>query len=305
METTKNHVKRGEFVAEIVQLRQIGPELRAMRLALAGSGAGAFADCQPGQFVQLACRDLTSPRSATPLLRRPFSIGGLKITPDRIELEVMFRILGPGTEWLAHRQTSQTINLLGPLGRGFTFPTDKSTPIMLVGGGIGLPPMFFLADRLHEQGYEKVVGFAGARGVHDLVGTVYEEVIDSNDPLKPHGGMQEFARSNTPCVIATDNGSFGYAGSAVDALREYVQRYPEWGRATVYTCGPHGMLKATAQLVLGLNMKCQVCLESYMACGIGVCQSCAVEMAQTSETQKYRLVCAHGPVFDAEKILWE
>ncbi len=174
-----NSVKRGEFVATVVEQRRLfGKNNISLIMEVTEAAAACFARSQPGQFVNLACRDLNEYCCPTPLLRRPFSIAGIfndsvaskpatgndLSNSPRLYLQIIYSVLGPGTNWLAHREAGEQINLLGPLGNGFALPESKDAKVILVGGGVGLPPLYFMADRLARQGYREIVAVAGARG---------------------------------------------------------------------------------------------------------------------------------------------
>lgn len=305
-ENTKKLPRRGEFVATILGQKALGEVHSQMQLKLTGQAAEVFAQAKAGQFLQVACRDLSDSRNAMPLLRRPFSIAGIHKQDDSVIVEFIFRIMGPGTQWLFHRHDGEEVNLMGPLGSSFVMPA-VGRPAILVGGGVGLPPMFFLADQLRRTGCEKILALAAARTESLLTATLVpcDHIVDC---LEPRLRVDEFSRSQTPCIVATDDGSLGFRGLVVTALDEFLKKQPEWHNAVLYSCGPHPMLRALAKYAADRSMDCQVCLEAYMACGIGVCQSCAVAVhsgAAESKEKHYQLVCSHGPVFDAKKIAWD
>jgi len=311
----KSAPRRGQFAGRIAGESLLGSEYRSMVVELTGSGAEVFATAKAGQFVQFACRDLDNSRLPVPLLRRPFSIAGLcyKEEPtkgvDQISIEIIYQVLGPGTRWLAERCQGYTVNILGPLGNGFALPEDKKSPVVLIGGGVGLPPMFFLADQLAQKGYQEVVGFAGVRTWAHLENSIVKDKYQQDVPLEPQSVLQQFNRSGTKSVIATDDGSFGFSGNTVEALGKFLARQDRYQRAQLYACGPEPMLKAAAELAKRLELSCQVCMEAYMACGIGVCQSCVVQIRSQNNREDggegYKLVCTNGPVFDAGKVIWE
>jgi len=271
----------------------------------------------------VACRDLTRSVTSASLLRRPFSIAAIAAEPDLhrpikeaaltdspIYFELIYRIMGPGTTWLAQRSAGQTINLLGPLGNGFTLPKHDQAKVILIGGGVGLPPLLFLAQRLNAAGFKNVVGFAGARSQDLFAGNIGTEKYHAARPLQPQMIVEQFTRSAVPSIIATDDGSCGFAGSIVEAADLFLEHNGDRQDAHLYVCGPAGMLKAAADLAQRRNLPCQVCLEAYMACGIGVCQTCAVRVrtgqsgTESPSNSQYKLVCTNGPVFDSRKILW-
>ena len=326
---------RGEYVGQIVEQRSFGSEHMSVVIELVGAGAEAFSQARAGQFVQIACREggietISAParhhfRQIT-LLRRPFSIAGLQIGPNSstpakaiekddevlVHLEIIYQVVGPGTNWLAQRGSGEKINLLGPLGNGFTPPRDRKSKILLVGGGVGLPPLYLLAGQLARAEYENVIGFGGAQKGNLFAGEVNTDEYQGAEPLKPQMVITQFARSGVSSIAATDDGSFGYEGSVVEALEQFIEAQNDWGGAYLYACGPYGMLKGIAETAQRRNMGCQVCMEAYMACGMGVCQSCVVGVrdSQTktetgADNRKYKLVCSDGPVFDSEMILWD
>ena len=305
---TKASIRRGEFVGAIVHLDSFSEELKSLTLELTGQGAECFVPAKAGQFVQLACRELQNARCPTPLLRRPFSIAGVQYESERVHLEIMYRVMGPGTKWLADRNPGDSINLLGPLGNGFKLPKEPGRPALLIGGGVGLPPMFFLADRLVEAGHKDVTAFVGARGKDQFIGSLCLEAGNPSDPLKPQALIKQFSRSGTGCILATDDGSWGYPGLVVDALDQYLAKQDNPTGVDLYACGPEGMLRAICELAVKYDLPCQVCMEAYMACGIGLCQSCVVQVKSQAakETEpSYKLVCTNGPVFDSRSIVWD
>ncbi|MCF7956809.1 MAG: dihydroorotate dehydrogenase electron transfer subunit [Phycisphaerae bacterium] len=300
----KNKLKRGQYVGRIGGQRSFGVGHRVMTIEFEGEAGSVLGGAVPGQFVQVACRDMDISRVGDPLLRRPFSIAGVRVEPGNFGevtcLDLVYRVVGPGTRWLERRRVGDLVDVIGPLGNGFTLPEDGKA--ILLGGGIGFPPMFFLADELSRRGVQKVA-FAGTRTVSHIEGSLKPAAIDSADVLEPTMALEEFVRSQTACVITTDDGSCGYGGSIVAALGEFLVRNPDWGDAVLYACGPDGMLKALAGFAAEKGMACQVCMEAYMACGIGVCQSCVVTVKEGT-AQKYKMVCANGPVFDAARVVW-
>ena len=231
-----------------------------------------------------------------------------------IYVEIIYRLVGPGTNWMAGRGIGEEINLLGPLGNGFTPPDDRKSKIILAGGGVGLPPLYFWADQLVEAGYENVVGFAGAQGKDLFAGELNKDDYDASEPLQSQMVIKQWARSGTCCIAATEDGSFGFTGSVVEALERFIDAHGDGPETYLYACGPYGMLKAAAEAAQRRKMVCQVCMEAYMACGIGVCQSCAVLVREKpspasphkdGQGTQYKLVCSNGPVFDAEEVVWE
>ncbi|OPZ98679.1 MAG: Dihydroorotate dehydrogenase B (NAD(+)), electron transfer subunit [Planctomycetes bacterium ADurb.Bin412] len=315
--------RRGEFTARVADQIHLGDGNNSLLLALAGQPADCLAQAKAGQFIQVACRDLNDFRQTDPLLRRPFSIAGISKNYQQLRphsdakpagfeglfLEIIYRVLGPGTAWLSRQKAGDSINLLGPLGNGFSLPGDPNEKVILIGGGVGLPPLYFLADQLSQAGFTNLLGFAGARTKSHFETAANLAKLPS-DPLIPAAVLEPFARSKTDAILATEDRSIGFPGSIVQALEMFLQKRSDWNQARIYTCGPKGMLKAVADLARRHNLAGQVCMENYMSCGIGLCQSCVVAVktaaAEPDGTAgKYKLVCSNGPVFDMEKIIWD
>ena len=309
--------RRGEYTARVIEQQKFGLDHNILSLELEGTAAECFGRAKSGQFVQIACRDLSDHRLPVPLLRRPFSIGGIHtLGPTKqgcLALEILYHVVGPGTGWLARCSPGAILNILGPLGNGFTLGQDLEKPTILLGGGIGLPPMFFLADQLTEAGYREKVAFAGFRTKSFLEDALDSRKISKQDLLKPRMVLEQFKRSDTGCIIATDDGSLGFSGNVRQALEKFLEKNTQWHQGQIYACGPNAMLKAVAELALERDISCQVCMEAYMACGIGVCQSCVVPVRNSNngpeengeDTKQYKLVCTQGPVFNARSIVWD
>jgi dihydroorotate dehydrogenase electron transfer subunit len=240
----------------------------APRIAAAG---------QPGQFVQLR---LNAGRE--PFLRLPLSLGG--VDADAGWVEVIYQVRGAKTTVLAALTPGSALSCLGPLGRGFSVP-PASTPVVLVGGGIGVPPLLFLGQRLRQLGHQPQL-LVGARGRAFHL---------------PAARLQAAAAT---VLLATDDGSLGHHGLVTALLAERLTQVPG---ATVCACGPEAMLAAVARLCEHRQVACQVSLEAYMACGIGVCMGCAVAMRVAPDRDpydRYQRVCVDGPVFDSAAVDW-
>jgi len=229
----------------------------------------AAASALPGQFLHLLCGQ--SPGELLyAYLRRPLSI--YWADRERGVLGLLFRASGAGTGWLAEREEGEEVDFLGPLGRAFPFPREGEAAI-LVGGGVGIPPLFFLARELVRAGRE-VRAYIGARRRDLLL------------------GVEEFRRLGVEPVLATDDGSLGERGTVMVPL-ERDWREGRW-KGQVYACGPPPLVRAVA----GLFPDAYVSLEERMACGVGACRGCAVP----ARGGGYRLVCVEGPVFPAREV---
>jgi len=294
------------------------------KLVMAAPG---FGSAQPGQFVQVQCgqpggaarigtsasADLADivrqgwpPLSGTGLLlRRPFSIAGLRRDDQGCRIELIHRVVGRGTAWLASRRPGDPISLLGPLGRPFSIVEDRPMAY-LVCGGVGVSPMPWLAETLQRAG-KQVLAFCGARTAELLPLSLEPGAGRASMALSPERTAREFAASGTPVILASDDGTIGWAGTIAAALTAYHRAHPvPADRLVVYACGPEAMLKALAAFCRGHGIPCQVSLERRMACGTGTCQSCVVRVHEPSDPDgwAYRLCCTDGPVFDAAAVHW-
>lgn len=297
--------KRGIFATAVMENRRICPDHFVLRLAAAG-----FPAAEPGQFVQVQCGspagDIGAEErfdaSRVPVVRRPFSLAGCKLTAEGAELDILYRVVGPGTAWMAQRSPGDRVSVIGPLGRPFSIRRQAAFSL-LVGGGTGLPPMMWLARLLAAQGL-RAVAVCGARNQDllpmDLGGaraTAMEGVSAAY--------VAEFG--DTPVVVTTDDGSAGLRGTVIDGVRTVRAAVSgEASRTAIYACGPEGMLRAISALAESEGIACQVCMERMMACGMGTCQSCVVRTKDPAGPRgwRYQLCCADGPVFDSRAILW-
>ncbi|MFH1569008.1 MAG: dihydroorotate dehydrogenase electron transfer subunit [Gemmatimonadota bacterium] len=236
------------------------------------------ASAVPGQFVSLKVAD-----SGTPLLRVPLSL--LAADPIAGTIEVLYERVGPKTACLSQLSAGARVPCLGPLGRGFPAPASGRTPL-LVGGGVGLPPLLFLGRQWRAAGRQEAVVLAGARHAGK------------------HLPAAMLAAAGNQVRQATDDGSLGRRGLVTDLLAEALE---EVSGAVVYTCGPHPMMAAVARLCDERQVPCFASLEAYMACGYGVCVGCVVELAEGHRDGPYgrfSRVCIDGPVYSASQIAW-
>jgi dihydroorotate dehydrogenase electron transfer subunit len=264
-----------------------------------------FPPAAPGQFVQVLCaepNDLGWTQGS--FIRRPFSIGGLRRDGRRCEIDILHRALGRGTRWLSRLGPGEPVSILGPLGRPFEVPAAREVA-WLVGGGIGIPPLIWLAEVLRGSG-RQVVAFCGARSANLVPLTPVPGVPVSSQ--EPTPAFREFAAAGVSVVAATDDGSLGEAAKIPDMFHRYLERHADLiPSAAIYACGPDAMLRAVAKMGIDRQVPTQVCLERVMACGMGTCQSCVVRVhdASAEEGWRYRLCCTDGPAFDARAVVWE
>lgn len=259
-----------EKTLKIKSNREIAPdtyllELESEELAKASN---------PGQFVMIRVKNGTDP-----LLRRPFSICD---TDNNGAVKILYRIVGKGTGILSKKKSGECISILGPLGSTFEFPGSHQN-VILVAGGIGVAPIFFLGQNIKPVNFEFLIGFRTS-----------PEIIKFEDI----SGVQDFEIS-----ISTDDGSFGYGGRVTDLLEETLKRQQS-RPDSIYACGPLPMLKETVLTAQQYNIPCQISIEAFMACGLGACQGCAVKVIESESSSGYERVCKEGPVFDGNKIDW-
>ena len=232
---------------------------------------------EPGQFVNIQVGT-----GVNPLLRIPLSVSG--VDREAGIIEVLYEEVGPKTRALSQFGPDEVLPTLGPLGKGFA-PPPKDTRVVLVGGGIGVPPLLYWGLELGQRKYRTVL-LVGARAA------------DKHLPSELLASAADAVR------LATDDGSLGYAGLVTDLLQHELA---EKGPCAVYCCGPHAMMQAVAAMCIEAQVPCQVSLEEYMACGIGICVGCAVELATAkgdTDYGRYARVCVDGPAFDARQIKW-
>ncbi len=234
---------------------------------------------KPGQFIEVGV-----PEDRTFMLRRPFSIhqasrrGGWAGT-----LEIVFDVVGRGTAWLCEAKPHDTLDVIGPLGRPFTYPRELRT-CLLVGGGYGAAPLYFLAEELRARN----------KLVHMVIGARDHERV-----FKPI----EAKRLAATVVVTTEDGTMGERGRVTGVLDALLERT---GSQVVYACGPNPMLRAVAERCRDLQIPCQVAVEEMMACGLGVCWTCVVPVIGMDSRGWWNVrSCVEGPVFNGARVWWD
>jgi len=241
-----------------------------------------------------------------PMLRRAYSIAGLRRAAGGFEIDVIFRVVGTATRWMETLRPGDALSLLGPLGNAF--PISDSKPLAwLVAGGVGLPPMLWLADALAAAG-KKVVAFCGAQHKNLLALTIDSGAKPDPSAITAALWATEFAASGTPVIISTDDGSLGFRGYVPAAMTaHFAAATPDPSSLVLYTCGPEPMMHAVADFCTQRNIEGYLCMERNMACGTGMCQSCVVPLHDSADPEgwSYKLCCTDGPIFSAPAILWQ
>ena len=222
----------------------------------------------PGQFVHIKCGDAL-------LLRRPISVCSCQEDEPEDLVAIAFEVRGEGTQWLAGREAGDTLDVMGLLGNGFDMKPEGR--YLLVGGGIGIPPMRGCAQ--YTQGRSTAI----------LGGRTREKIILTNC----------FQDECAKVLYATDDGSLGHHGFVDFLVRQELERDRNYD--AVLACGPKPMLRNVAKVAQEFGVPCQVSMEERMGCGVGACLVCACDMADG--TRKH--VCKDGPVFDAKEVDWD
>ena len=319
-----------EVKAKILLHRRIGSDY--FRLQLACPEIARLA--RPGQFLMLRITDLKDP-----FLRRPFSFSQI-YRPQEVKkkplneggVEICYQAVGRGTRLMTQLQEGQRVDLLGPLGNGF-WPEDQCSWVILVGGGIGVPPLLSWAQELRRKRAGKKRSAKASEAPQELLflmGAKNKEKIM---------GLSECRKWGIEVQVATEDGSLGVKGMVTDLLERELMT-GQHGATAIYACGPNPMLVQIAQVAEQFDRPCQVLLESRMACGVGACLGCTVKYREERETAqfsallnpefpageegeeqesregaipmiseippfRYARVCKEGPVFDARKIFWD
>lgn len=228
---------------------------------------------KPGNFIEIRVNN-----DIEPFLRRPISIYNIK--KEEGILEFIFQVKGKGTKILSERREGELIDIVGPLGYG-TFKYSSFQNLAIIGGGIGVFPLYELAKCAHVEN----------KNVNTYMGFRNKDLVVLED---------EFGKVSNNLTITTDDGSYAQKGFAIDFLKKDI----EDGKIdSIYACGPLPMLKAVRELAIEKNIPCQISLEEKMACGLGVCLGCAVKTAKSpKESPEYWHVCKAGPVFQAKDV---
>ncbi|TCS84383.1 dihydroorotate dehydrogenase electron transfer subunit [Tepidibacillus fermentans] len=228
---------------------------------------------QPGQFYYIHVNDSTAP-----LLRRPISIHDVDLNNQ--QLTFIYRVEGEGTKRLCQKKPGDLIDLLGPLGNGFSDPKlQDKRKVVLIGGGIGIPPLYYLGKHLIEKEFQ----------VTSLLGFQSKQESFLIDEFLSLGETR----------IATIDGSLGIKGTVLDLIHDQLD---DW--QVFYSCGPKGMLRAIQQkYFFDQSIEGYLSLEERMGCGIGACYGCVVKVDSNYDPKGYKKVCSDGPVFPFREVI--
>jgi len=251
---------------------------------------------QPGQFIHVL------PQSAELMLRRPFSI--MAVNQSEGSVTIVFRVIGEGTSILSRESAGRILDIIGPLGNGF--PVNPDRPALLVGGGIGIPPLVFLAEKLIKSGLD--VNPDGEKSVRVFLGW-RDLTLVCLDKFRALGlrpviaiGDRFHAFVRQLMTPAFEDGSEGVPGMVTDALNA---GHSFRKRTVVYACGPIPMLAAVAKWSKDRDFECWVSMENKLGCGIGACLGCSIPIRDSEGNVHYERVCCDGPAFDASRVAFD
>lgn len=274
-------------------LQHTAAEARQYTLRIAAPRTAQHAT--PGSFVHLRC-DASLP------MRRPLSI--MRASVEAGWIEVLYKVVGAGTEALSRRRPGETLSLLGPIGQGF-IPHPARPRVLAVGGGVGIPPMVFLAERLRTDSRAdwKPLVLMGSEIPFPFRARPSRMLVPAA-PAAAIACMPLLDEWGVPSRLASGAGFAGcFNGYVTDLAAHWLAALSDAERAEVevFACGPTPMLAATAALARRFSLPCQVSLEEYMACAVGGCAGCAVEV-RTGDGRAMKRVCVDGPVFEAHSV---
>ena len=266
-------------IGEILENEEIQEDCFLMKVKVVSS----FDDPLPGQFVMIRIAGLNDP-----FLSRPISIYSFSHGKSSCSIELLYRVMGKGTQILAGLIEGSQVEIHGPLGNGFEIQTVEKN-IVFIAGGIGIAPLSLLIESLCRRtdcSPSSMTVYLGFQGASAVVGL---------DKLK------KLCRSITVC---TDDGTLGTKGFVTQIFQKDMKKFSP-DNTSIFACGPKAMLKSLAKILDKSKINCQVSLEERMACGTGACMGCAVAVKDEKGALGYKRVCADGPVFNLQNIIWE
>jgi dihydroorotate dehydrogenase electron transfer subunit len=280
--------------APLIAHTDCGAEQYVMRLAAPRCAARAT----PGSFVHLQC-------SAELLMRRPLSIQRVNAAEGWIE--VLYKVVGLGTEALRARKVGETLSVMGPIGKGFSVHAARPR-VLALGGGVGIPPMIFLAESLRTdtRAEWKPLVLMGSEIAYPFK-TRPSRILVPGMPDEAIACMPLLDEWHVPSRLASLSDFPGcYSGYVTDLARAWLKTLDaaQLAEVEIFACGPTPMLAAVAALAREFALPCQVSLEEFMACAVGGCAGCAVPV-QTADGLAMKKVCVDGPVFEAQTVFWK
>jgi len=297
-----SQAKKGKFTALVFDNICVTSRFYRLSIDLKELARQAFLTASPGKFLELEVSGISLPFSSDiseelndlskrqVILRRPFSFCDVSEIQTEagptLRVEILYSIRGPGTLRMSTLRKNDQVSIIGPLGNGFSIPQGTKRAI-LTAGGMGTGPILHLAKTLRTEHPEiETAVLIGAKTAGEL-------------PVK-------LSSCENGEIIVTDDGSAGKSGFVTVHMQQLLKEQNSCPKETViYACGPEPMLAEVARIAAGHDISCQVSMERMMACGIGLCQSCAVETRQAGAKETvYKLCCKDGPVFDSAEVIF-
>lgn len=276
-------------IGEVLENKVVAPGHFVLKFRSKKIGKAAL----PGQFVQVLCGG----DSRDPLLPRPFSF--LEVSPSYFSL--LYHVVGRGTALMAKFKKGDKVPVLGPLGNGFSL---RPATRLLVGGGVGIPPLYHLAKHLIEN---KIVK---RDAIHVFLGARNKTLLLCE---------KNFLKLGAKLYLTTDDGSRGQKGFVTQALTKFLKTFTAGRSSLIHSCGPTPMLKAVSLIAGEFGVPNEASVEVPMACGFGACLGCAIKVRLetrdqrpetggpdlSSQNHRYAIACTEGPVFEGSTILWD
>ncbi len=254
----------------ILRIFQLTPDIFRIRL----KNEPLATSSQAGQFINIKIAE-----NHTPLWRRPFSIHD--VNKNEKWIDILFRVVGQGTHLLSGMRAGDSLNLIGPLGKGFRVMNHEESVAICIAGGLGIAPLLFLARILRENNIVLNL-FWGAKTKSEFC------IID------------EFETLGVQIHLSTEDGTMGYRGLVTDLAEQKINTLVRPEKTMMFSCGPNPMLRRVGEIAENFSIPCQISLETIMACGLGACLGCGVKTNQAEIG--YHYVCKDGPVFFSNEI---
>ncbi|MGB2697729.1 MAG: dihydroorotate dehydrogenase electron transfer subunit [Candidatus Zixiibacteriota bacterium] len=233
----------------------------------------------PGNFVHIRIHD-----NSSPLLRRAFSIH--KTGREKGTFDILFKVVGQGTKLLSLKKPGQELDVLGPLGNTFTLPKRSNLDVILVAGGMGIAPLFFLASELYRNNKSDSLKISLLYGVKNKDEFLY---------------IKELKDLGIEVLFATEDGTQGFEGLVTNLFLNQIKKSKNQKKTKIFSCGPPAMLKVMSEYAKEYNLNCEASLENHMPCGVGACMGCVVKHGKKNKLE-YKRVCKEGPVFNAREV---
>ena len=244
----------------------------------------------PGQFVHITVSNELE-------MRRPFSV--MSVDEESNTFDILYKVVGEGTRQLSESKIGDVLSVIGPIGNGFKL-SDKKNPL-LIGGGVGMPPMIAIAQEIKANDYYQPFVILGSEVPFPFEANPSEIEIPFKSPSHTMPLLEDWGIA---CRLASMKGFDGaFKGYVTDLARKYLDALTnkELSQVEIYSCGPYPMLEAVAELSREYKLPCQVSLEEFMACAVGGCAGCAVEV-KSDKGALMKRVCVDGPVFEAQSV---